>query len=133
MPLLVNAVLYTTSASPDITAGVTKWRRLEQELATAKIKKQRRRIQGELGAVPKTAQYRLGASIPVVYGKPRAVDVSAEAKTARKILKRFQVRGHWHWFRHGTGRGLRKHQFVAPYWKGPTDLAELLKRKYQLK
>jgi len=50
-------------------------------------------------------------------------------REGRKIMKRFMVRGHWKMQPYGKNSELRKHIFVAPYWKGP-EFAELVARNY---
>lgn len=124
---VVNSILYATSADPELTEAVRKSR-------TGKAKPQKRGgRQKPQPSTPNTRQYKLGESIPIEYGAPRATDRSSEAKSDRKVLKRFRVRGHWHWYLHGKGKSLRKHILIKPYMKGPKDVAELLRRKYQLK
>lgn len=131
---VANSVLYATSASPEITEVVSVWRELEGKLKKGGLKeKVRDELKKRLHNLARTQKYKLGKSIPVIYGAPRAADFSPEARQARKILKRFQVRGHWRWQAYGVGRKLRKHIFIQPFWKGPADLAELLKRKYEIK
>lgn len=121
---VVNTILYATSASPEITNILTDSRR----------HKPFKRKPGKTSPTPlKTKKCLLGQSIQVSYGAPRATDLTPLAKSDRKILKRFRVRGHWRWQRYGAEGKQRKHIFIAPFWKGPQDLAELLARKYQIK
>ena len=126
--LVVNSVLYSTSSNPELTEVVRQWRTPKAQRKKSKSGRQKTPL-----PVPRTRQYKLGESIPIEYGAPRAQDRSQQAKTDRKLLKRVRVRGHWHWYLHGKGKSLRKHLWVKPYRKGPKDVAELLKRKYQLK
>lgn len=129
---VVNAVLYATSALPEITEVVSEWRQAQKTLGSVKPKR-RQKLLDRLRRLPRTQKYKLGKSIPVMYGAPKATDFSEEARQARRILKRFLVRAHWRWQAHGPARALRKHILIAPFWKGPRDLAEMLARKYQLK
>lgn len=129
---LINTVLYATSGKPELTEAAARWRELERQRQKAKGKK-RENLNRQLQKFPQTQKSLLGATIPIVYGAPRAIDFTAEAKTDRKFLKKFRVRGHWHWYLHGPGKTLRRHLYVATYWKGPGDLAEYLRRKYVLR
>lgn len=122
MPFIVNAILYATSASPDVSQRIIEWR--ERDLP--------KKLRGKGFGLPKSHKYFVGSSIRVQYGAPRATQTKDEERGHRRVLKRFLVRGHWHWYRHGPGRTQLTHKFVAPYWKGPKDLAELLGRKYRI-
>lgn len=129
---VVNSVLYATSQSADLIEEVGKWRQTEQELDTAKGKRKDKLVK-ELGGLARTNKSVLGRTIIVQYGSPRANETSEQAREHRRVLKRFEVRGHWHWYLHGPGKTERVHKLIRPFWKGPKDVAELLRRKYQLK
>lgn len=49
-----------------------------------------------------------------------------------KLSQRFIVRGHWRMQVHGKGRTERKRIWIAPFYKGPTDLTEALERTYEV-
>jgi hypothetical protein len=125
----INAILYATSASPDLVELVAGVRPMPKKVK----KRMKAKNPNEAPpAFPRTKKTILGGSIKVQYGAPRATESSQEAKVHRKILKRFRVRGHWKWQSYAPGRSMRKHIFIAPYWRGPKDLAELLSRKYRV-
>lgn len=129
---VINSLLYATSASPELTEVVSEWR---PPKAKKSRKKGKARPMFGPKAIPQTRKMLMGPSIRVEYGAPRATDQTKEAKEHRKILKRFRVRGHWKQQVHGKGeqlRQLRKRIFITPFWKGPKDMAELLRRKYGL-
>lgn len=131
--LIFNTVFYATSASPDLTHQVSEWRRLRGEYEVEKNPKRRRKLEEQMEDAPRTECTIVGRSIQVAYGRPTPTDDSDEAHEDRKVLARFEVRGHWRNQVHGAGRKDRKRIFIAPYWKGPADIAELLRRKYVLK
>lgn len=69
-----------------------------------------------------------------VFGKevkiaPELRRAAAEAALGRshseipgwKVRARFTVRGHWRNQVHGPGRALRRRQWIAPFWKGPSE------------
>ncbi len=131
----VNGLLYCTSADADITTEVARWHQLQEQIQSAVTHRRRKRLETELQELPRTQRNALGRMIKINYGAPRAADTSTEADEHRKILKRFQVRGHWRNQPYGPmseSPRLTRLKFIEPYWKGPADMAEMLRRKYQL-
>lgn len=49
-----------------------------------------------------------------------------------KLMQKFMVRGHWRNQVHGVGRALRRRQWIAPFYKGPENVAEALSRTYEV-
>lgn len=49
-----------------------------------------------------------------------------------KLMQKFMVRGHWRNQVHGIGRALRRRQWIAPFYKGPDNVAEALTRTYEV-
>jgi len=73
----------------------------------------------------------LGQEIKLARELRDAARFGAGTTTKARLSARFVVRGHWRNQAHGPKQALRRRQWVAPYWKGPTD-ANQLERIYQL-
>ena len=132
---IVNTILYSTCANADIVEEVAAWRGdLEQIRKLPKNSRQRKKRQERLDASVRTRRSTLGKSIVIKYGAPEAHDQSEEAREYRKLLERQRVRGHW-WPKvpRPLGERFKQRRWVEPYWRGPANLAEALKKKYQLK
>jgi hypothetical protein len=68
----------------------------------------------------------------IIDKKERPNEAISKLPGARKIDKRFIVRGHWKRQPYGPEESLRKLIFIKPYFKGP-DMAELINKPYEVK
>jgi len=123
--LAINAVLYVTSPEADIvnlaTADV---QRISKKLKGVKQGLKREGLEKLLAVAKKHKIYIVGGGIKIA----RELDTEF-TEAGRKFVLRHQVRGHWKNQSYGPKQELRKHIWVAPYWRGPS-YAELLERNY---
>lgn len=111
LKLVVNAVLYTTSAD---------YRKEWRNPAPPALSPTRAVLSGD-------GVYYLPGRIPI--GPGQATEAQARTKTGTTILKRFWVRGHWR-RPHSSWQDQRV-RWIAPYLKGP-DVAAIVEREYAL-
>jgi len=109
--LVVNAVLYTTSAD---------FRKEWREPAPPALAANRAILSGD-------GVYYLPGRIPI--GPGQAADAQARPSSGTTIVKRFWVRGHWR-RPHQSWQDQRV-RWIAPYLKGP-DVAAIVEREYTL-
>lgn len=123
--LAINAVLYITSPEADIVSlAATETQRISEKLKGVKQGLRREGLEKLLAAARKRKIYIVGGGLKI------AKELATEfTEAGRKLLLRHQVRGHWKDQPHGPKQELRKHIWVAPYWRGPS-YAELLERNY---
>lgn len=62
----------------------------------------------------------------------RALTLGAGDVAKWRLMQKFMVRGHWRNQVHGVGRALRRRQWIAPFYKGPDNVAEALSRTYEV-
>ncbi|HKO46518.1 MAG TPA: hypothetical protein VJV79_02270 [Polyangiaceae bacterium] len=111
LSLVVNAVLYTTSAD---------YRKEWREPAPPALAHNRAILSGD-------GVYYLPGRIPI--GPKQATETEGGTKTGTTIVKRFWVRGHWR-RPHSSWQDQRV-RWIAPYLKGP-DVAAIVEREYAL-
>lgn len=109
--LVVNAVLYTTSAD---------YRKEWREPAPPALAPNRAILSGD-------GVYYLPGRITI--GPQQAGDAQAGTRTGTTIVKRFWVRGHWR--RPHTSWQDQRVRWIAPYLKGP-EMAAIVEREYAL-
>jgi len=111
LKLVVNAVLYTTSAD---------YRKEWRTPAPPALSPTRAVLSGD-------GVYYLPGRIPI--GPGQATEAPAGPRTGATIVKRFWVRGHWR-RPHSSWQDQRV-RWIAPYLKGP-DVAAIVEREYAL-
>jgi hypothetical protein len=109
--LVVNAVLYTTSA---------EYRHEWRDPAPPGLSALRATLSGN-------GVYYLPGRIRIGPGEPE--DVRGTARDGTTIVKRFWVRGHWR--RPNRTWQDQRVRWIAPYLKGP-DVAAIVEREYEL-
>jgi len=72
-----------------------------------------------------------GASSEYIYLTPPRGYVSVEPDKRKAIDKRFIVRGHWTDQAYGPKHGMRRRQWILPYWKGP-EMSEIVSKTYMV-
>jgi hypothetical protein len=130
--ILFNFLLYINCENADLCLDTAKTDAIRKKLAAFNGAKKKTRKQKQLeqdyAKEKKRSIYLVGKNIRAdqFYG------VTATSDEARKILKRFRVRGHFRNQPYGPERSLVKRRWIKPYWKGP-DLAELINSGYVVK
>jgi hypothetical protein len=129
--LVINAILYATSAHLEPILLSSKLRRLEQSL-TGKGQRKREPLQRQLSGL------RGACSSEDVFHLPGHIEISKikrlrelpETESGRTLMKRFAVRGHWR--RPNPDWQDQRLRWIEPYWKGP-ELAAAIEREYRMK
>lgn len=115
MRIIANSILYLSSATPDVTAGLREPQRTGGSTLSSKEKRRLER------AVTKLDYTLVGRSTTPYQGAASAI--------GKQLMERIQTRGHWKSQAHGPGRMERKIIFIEPYWRGP-DAAEVINKPY---
>lgn len=58
--------------------------------------------------------------------------MSGTSDELRQLTVRYVVRGHWRQQAYGTAHAKHRPTWIAPYWKGPKDIADALLRTYRV-
>lgn len=74
---------------------------------------------------PRVRRWDIGRTIRIAPELVRAARAGSR-ETAFQVKHRFIVRGHYRNQAHGPERSLRTRRWIAPFWKGPEDGAELV-------
>lgn len=74
---------------------------------------------------PRVRHWEIGRTIKIAPELVRAARAGSR-ETAFQVKHRFIVRGHYRNQAHGPERALRTRRWIAPFWKGPEDGAELV-------
>lgn len=72
----------------------------------------------------------VGRVVKLDGGLRQAMQASSGDKARWKLAQKFIVRGHWRMQAVGEGRAMRRRTWIAPFWKGPENVAEALSRTY---
>jgi hypothetical protein len=80
---------------------------------------------GPRGTGPTAKRWEVGRTIRLDHRLVRAVRSGAR-EVAFRLKSRHIVRGHYRNQAHGPNRSLRTSKWIAPFWKGPADGAELV-------
>ncbi len=129
--LVINAILYATSAHLEPILLSSKLRRLEQSL-TGKGQRKREPLQRQLSSL------RGACSSEDVFHLPGHIEISKikrlrelpATESGRMLMKRFMVRGHWR--RPNPDWQDQRLRWIEPYWKGP-EIAAAIEREYRMK
>ena len=76
--------------------------------------------------------YEVGRTIKLDGGIRKALAEAGEDRARWKLASRFIVRGHWRNQPYGPKRELRKRTWIEPFFKGPEDIGEALRRTYEV-
>lgn len=129
--LVINAILFATSAHLEPILLSSKLRRLEQTM-TGKGQRKReplaRQIAGLRGACSSEDVYHLPGHIEI--SKIKRLRELPRTESGRSLMKRFMVRGHWR--RPNPDWQDQRLRWIEPYWKGP-EIAAAIEREYRLK
>ncbi len=129
--LLLNAILYTTSAGVEPVFVPSK---LDEALARIPKKRKRRRA-----ARREALRLRNKATGEDVFFLPGKIDIrhveqlqrtQRSGEPGRQLMSRFMVRGYWR--RANPTWSDQRPRWIAPHWRGP-DLATVIEREYRLK
>jgi hypothetical protein len=129
--VVVNAILYATSADVAWPLAPSPVRALRSESRTRGKAKQAR-LAHRAEELSKTYSsedvFYLPGRIPI--SQLRALEHIEREKTGPEILSRFMVRGHWR--RANPSWQDQRVRWIEPYWKGP-ELAAIVEKEYRLK
>jgi hypothetical protein len=129
--LVINAILYATSASDTWPVVQSPAKAVEMKARGLGAKRQKR-------AETRAAELRKAHSSESVFFLPGKIPISRlrqlraveRSEGGGELFARFMVRGHW---RHPPATWTDQHlRFIEPYWKGP-DMATILEREYRMK
>lgn len=126
----LNAMLYATSESPDIVEEVALWRRVQDDYRAA-TGRRKRELEEKLAKLPRTRKLHLGGSIVLRRGETGGEGAHvAGSGNGRHLTEPQLVAGH---FKPRLSERLGKRVWIAPYLRGPGDMAEVIRRKYLMK
>lgn len=129
--LVINAILYATSAHLEPILLSSKLRRLEQSLTGKGQRKReplRRQLSGLRGACSSEDVFHLPGHIDI--SKIKRLRELPATESGRTLMTRFMVRGHWR--RPNKDWQDQRLRWIEPYWKGP-ELAAAIERDYRMK
>jgi hypothetical protein len=129
--VVLNAILYATSANVEPIVLSSKLRRLKQSMM-GKGQRKREPIQRQL------ASLRGVCSSEDVFHLPGKIDISKvkrlsdlrKSESGRTLMIRFMVRGHWR--RANPDWQDQRLRWIEPYWKGP-EIGAAIERDYRIK
>jgi len=126
--LVCNTLLYINAGEETPVFQRNQRDRLLAALASKKSNKKLAKIQRALERADPYDKFVLGSNVKI--GGPSIQRGGGASGAERcRIFKRFMVRGHWRKQVHGPGNSLRKLIWVKPFYKGPKDAVEII-RKY---
>ncbi len=132
---VLNAVLYLSSSSPDISDTFNKHREIEARARAIKTPSKKRKLLQSRGRHSGLDYQSVGEGVGVIAISPGASepeDPPAPASVGTvKIGSRFLVRGHWRQQPYGHQRKKRKLIWIKPHEKGP-DYAQAINKPYQV-
>jgi len=129
--LVVNAILYATSANVPWPLAQSPLRRLRSESRSrgkAKQARVARRVEELSGKYSSEDVFYLPGRIPI--SQLRALAQVERQANGHELMARFMVRGHWR--RASPGWHDQRLRWIEPYWKGP-ELASIVEREYKLR
>ncbi len=130
--LVINAILYSTSAEVDSVKITSPLAQLQRAVEKKKSGEKRRRAQRQV------ARFRNEATGEDVFYLPGKIPISQVeqlskiegSKSGGQLMTRFMVRGHWRTANPSWND--QRPRWISPYWKGP-DLATVIEREYEMK
>jgi len=131
--VLINMVLYVTSADPDLIPGApariekSEWERLSTKEKTT-LKKAAANASA-LAARTQDAGFNLA---PIVIEGPNDGSGATSVPTGRHVRTRFKVHAFWRNQRIGPGRTQVRRTLVREHMRGP-ELADLVNRQYDVR
>lgn len=127
--IIVNAVLYITSDSAELTFRENPRKDIDKKAQRA-ARSKRTKLQKRAMRHTALDYEEVGASVEaIVIDKREFHDTQGSLTEGNKVQVRFMVRGHWRNQPCGVGRQERKLIWVKPHFKGP-DLAETINKSY---
>lgn len=122
--LVLNCLLYITSADPDIRRVDSRYVNLKSKFERLKSNGKKRKLERQIAEETKLNKYVIGASIVKTAAEQRLYSMIREGGT-HKI--RYPVGGHYRmqWYGQQEER-FQKHKWIRPHFRGP-EMAELIR------
>ncbi len=124
--IVLNAVLYLSSADADVEQRPSELEGLQERLAAISSSVKRREMKQAARHASRLPYIVVGKSIS---GPDKGEMLSPLLGEKRKLSFRFTVRGHWK--NQACGVGMKDHvlRFIKPYNKGP-EMADVINKPY---
>lgn len=128
--IVLNAILYISSAQAELTAVLTPRRDMELKAQSIASPVKRRKVLKTAQQLTSLAYQEVGGSVrPIVIKQSGLSGVGEYSGKRAKSMFRFMVRGHWRQQAHGPDRQERKLIWIQPFYKGE-ELADTINKPY---